>query len=63
MAVLRERVHWAKPRPATERRTASDLSPEEQTNVKAAVRFLAKRPVGPTGREGGRRDDRKRTCR
>jgi hypothetical protein len=43
MTVLRERVSWAKPRAATERRTSSDLTPEEQANVKTAIRFLAKR--------------------
>ena len=43
MPVLRERVTWAKPRHPTERRTSSDLSPEEQANVRAAIRFLAKR--------------------
>ena len=43
MAVLKERVSWAKPRAATERRTSSDLTPEEQANVRTAIRFLAKR--------------------
>ncbi|MDP8999889.1 MAG: hypothetical protein M3O46_07235, partial [Myxococcota bacterium] len=43
MAILREAKVWAKPRPKTERRTSSDLTPEEQTNVRTAIRFLVKR--------------------
>jgi len=43
MAILRERTVWRKPRPANETRRSSDLTPEEQRNVKAALRFLAKR--------------------
>lgn len=36
MAILRERVEWSKPRKVR----APDLLPEEQANVKAAIRFL-----------------------
>jgi hypothetical protein len=43
VAILRERTVWRKPRPANETRRSSDLTPEEQKNVKAALRFLAKR--------------------
>lgn len=43
MAILRERTSWRNPRPANETRRSSDLTPEEQKNVKAALRFLAKR--------------------
>ena len=41
--ILRSRVAWTKPRPPTETRRSSDLTPEEQANAKAALRFLAKR--------------------
>jgi hypothetical protein len=43
MAVLTERKTWRRDRPANETRRSSDLTPEEQKNVKAALRFLAKR--------------------
>jgi hypothetical protein len=41
--ILRSRVAWTKPRDPTETRRSSDLTPEEQANVKTALRFLAKR--------------------
>ncbi len=43
MAILRSRVEWKKDRPATETRRASDLTPEEQANVKRALRVLRTR--------------------
>ncbi len=48
MAILRERVSWAKPRPQGESRYTSDLTPEEQANVRLALRFLRVRLGGPT---------------
>jgi hypothetical protein len=41
--ILRERVAWTKLRPSNETRRSSDLTPEEQANVRAALRFLVKR--------------------
>lgn len=41
--ILTERVSWKKPRPQNETRRSSDLTPDEQRNVKTALRFLAKR--------------------
>jgi hypothetical protein len=41
--ILRERVVWTKTRPSNETRRSSDLTPEEQANVKTALRFLVKR--------------------
>jgi hypothetical protein len=43
MAILTERKVWAKPHPINAPRRSSDLTPEEQANVKAALRFLWKR--------------------
>jgi len=43
MAILRERTVWKAPRPANETRRSTDLTPEEQSNARAAIRFLAKR--------------------
>ena len=43
MGILYERKSWRKARPPTETRRSSDLTPEEQANAKAALRFLAKR--------------------
>jgi len=43
MSILTERKTWTKPRLATTARHPSDLTPEEQANVKLALRFLAKR--------------------
>jgi hypothetical protein len=42
MALLRARVGWSRPKS----RRGPDLTPEEQTNVRAAVAFLAKRRGG-----------------
>jgi hypothetical protein len=41
--ILRSCVAWTKPRPPNETRRSSDLTPEEQENARAAIRFLAKR--------------------
>lgn len=41
--ILRSRLSWTKPRPPTETRRSSDLTPEEQSNTRTALRFLAKR--------------------
>ena len=49
MAILREAKAWRRERPANETRRSSDLTPEEQANAKAALRFLAKRH-GSTGK-------------
>jgi len=38
--ILTERVSWRKPRPPGETRYASDLTPEEQAHVRAALRVL-----------------------
>lgn len=46
MAILHARDVRSKPRPANETRRASDLTPEEQANVRAAIRWLAKRHGG-----------------
>jgi hypothetical protein len=43
MGILREPRVWAKPRPTDKPRQSSDLTPDEQANVKAAIRFLALR--------------------
>lgn len=43
MAILRGPKTWTRPRPATETRRASDLTPEEQANVKRALRVLVRR--------------------
>jgi hypothetical protein len=41
--VLRERVSWKRHRPPNETRRSTDLTPQEQENVRVALRFLAKR--------------------
>jgi hypothetical protein len=41
--VLVKREVWRKPRPLTETRRSTDLTPAEQENVRRALRFLAKR--------------------
>ncbi len=46
MAILRERVKWSAPRAANETRRASDLTPEEQGNVKRALAVLRQRLGG-----------------
>jgi hypothetical protein len=46
MTVLSAPVVWKKPRPATETRRSSDLTPEEQANARKAIRFLAIRLGG-----------------
>lgn len=43
MSILRERVSYKQARPANETKHSSDLTPDEQKNTKAAIRFLAKR--------------------
>jgi hypothetical protein len=43
VTILRERVIWAKPRAQNETRRSSDLTPQEQANVQAAVRFMRAR--------------------
>ena len=46
MPILTERKTWAKSRPRGEPRYASDLTPEEQANVRLALRFLRVRVGG-----------------
>ena len=43
MAILRGPKSWHAPRPANETRRASDLTPEEQANVKRALAVLVRR--------------------
>jgi hypothetical protein len=43
MAILRGPKTWTRPRPATETRRASDLTPEEQANVRRALAVLRRR--------------------
>ena len=43
MTILRAPKTWTRPQPATETRRASDLTPEEQANVKRALRVLRTR--------------------
>ena len=43
MGILREPKAWAKARDPKATRRSSDLTPEEQANAMAALRFLAKR--------------------
>ena len=38
--ILTERVTWKKPRPPNETRRSSDLTPEEQENVRTALKVL-----------------------
>lgn len=40
MTILTERKTWSRQRPQNETRHSSDLTPEEQTNARAALRFL-----------------------
>jgi hypothetical protein len=47
--ILTERVERRRPRPANETRRSHDLTPEEQTNVRAALRFLRTR-LGSTSK-------------
>ena len=46
MTVLSKRETWGKLRPQNETRRSSDLTPEEQKNVRAAIRFLRTRMGG-----------------
>jgi hypothetical protein len=43
MTILTERKVWAKPKAVNAPRRSADLTPEEQANVKTALRFLWKR--------------------
>ncbi len=43
MTILAKRSEWRLARPSNETRRSSDLTPEEQANAKAALRFLATR--------------------
>ena len=43
MAILRGPKTWTRPRPATETRRASDLTPEEQAATKRALTVLRRR--------------------
>jgi hypothetical protein len=47
MAILLARTVWKKPRSSDKVRHSSDLTPEEQVNVKAALHFLNVRLGGP----------------
>lgn len=40
MTILNERKRWSRPRPPNETRRSSDLTPEEQANVRAAMAYL-----------------------
>lgn len=40
MTILTSRVAWTKPRDPNRTRRASDLTPQEQAHVRAALRFL-----------------------
>jgi plasmid maintenance system antidote protein VapI len=46
VTILTKREVWAKPRLSNETRRASDLTPDEQANVRLAVRFLRTRVGG-----------------
>jgi hypothetical protein len=46
MAILREPKVWTKPRPANETRRSTDLTPEEQANVRKALHVLRQRLGG-----------------
>jgi hypothetical protein len=46
MTILTKREVWKKPRAANQTRRSSDLTPQEQANVKAALRFLRSRLGG-----------------
>lgn len=43
MAILHARAAWAKPRVPNETRRSSDLTPEEQANVRKAIHVLRRR--------------------
>ena len=43
MGILYERKSWSKSRPPNTTRRSTDLTAEEQTNAKAALRFLTTR--------------------
>ena len=43
MTILTKREVWRKPRPTDKTRRSSDLTPDEQANVRKALRFLAVR--------------------
>jgi thiamine pyrophosphate-dependent acetolactate synthase large subunit-like protein len=43
MTVLAQRKTWRRERPANETRRSTDLTLQEQENVRVALRFLAKR--------------------
>ena len=46
MAILREPKVWVKSRPANETRRSTDLTPEEQVNVRRALHVLRQRLGG-----------------
>jgi hypothetical protein len=41
LKILTERTAWTKPRPTDKVRHSSDLTPEEQANVKSALQALS----------------------
>jgi hypothetical protein len=43
MPILRERIAWSRATPPDKTRTSSDLTPDEQRHVKAALAFLVRR--------------------
>ncbi len=43
VTILTTRKTWHGPRPANQTRRSTDLTPDEQANVRRALRFLAKR--------------------
>jgi uncharacterized membrane protein len=49
VAVLQERKVWRKDRPANRPKRSTDLTPEEQENVRRALAFLSKR-LGDTAK-------------
>jgi hypothetical protein len=46
MAILKERKVWRRPRAANRTKRSTDLTPEEQANVRVALRFLRVRLGG-----------------
>jgi hypothetical protein len=46
MGVLQQTKAWRRERPANQTKRSSDLTPEEQENVRKALRFLAVRLAG-----------------
>ena len=46
MPILNERRTWRRPHPSDTPRNSSDLTPDEQVNIRVAVRFLRKRMGG-----------------